>query len=71
MGLFTILLFIGIIILAVMALRFLAGIARTVISLALFVLAAGLLISLLTGNDLLGIGPTMGGVVNVVNASVS
>ncbi|HLF55115.1 MAG TPA: hypothetical protein VI612_05345 [Candidatus Nanoarchaeia archaeon] len=70
MGLFTIILIIGIIALAVMALHFLVGLVRTVVSLALFVIAAGLLISLMTGTDLIGIGPTMGSVVSTVNETV-
>ncbi len=55
MGLFTIILIVGLIILAVVAIKFLVGAARTIISLALFLLAAILLINFLTGQDLFGV----------------
>jgi len=55
MGVFTVVIIVALIILAVVALKMLVGIARTVISIALLILAAGLLFSFLTGNDLFGI----------------
>ncbi len=71
MGLFTIILIIGILVLAVMALHFLVGLIRTIVSVSLFIIAAGLLISVLTGTDLLGIGPTMGSVADTVNETIT
>ncbi len=71
MAMLTIILAIGIIVLAVLAQRFLVGIARIVITIGLFVIAAGLIISLLTGYDIIGVGPTMGTVVETVNKTTS
>jgi len=54
----TLILIIGAIILFALAIKFLVGLTRTVISVALAILAIGLVASLMTGNDYLGVGPT-------------
>lgn len=46
---------IGIIVLAVLALKFLGGIVKKVVSLALFVLGAAFVYNWLTGGDIFGI----------------
>ncbi len=51
----SIIVFIGIIILAVLALKFFSGIVKKVVSLALFIIAAAFLLYWFTGTDLFGI----------------
>ena len=51
----SIIIFIGIIILAVLVLKFLGGMLRTIISTALFIIAAAFLLKWFTGTDLFGI----------------
>lgn len=68
MALITIALIIIAVIAGIMALNFLLGLAKTVISLGCFIIAAGLLLSLLTGYDLFGVGPTVGAAVNNVTS---
>ena len=51
----SIIILIGIIILAVLALKFLSGIVKKVVSLALFVIAAAFLLYWFNGTDLFGI----------------
>jgi len=53
-----------VIIVALLALRFLFGILRVVVIVGLGILALALLYLLLTGNDVLGIGPTVSAVIS-------
>ncbi|HLC32710.1 MAG TPA: hypothetical protein VJJ82_02700 [Candidatus Nanoarchaeia archaeon] len=59
MSLTSIIIFIIVILAVILALRFLFGILRIVIVAALGILALALLYLLLTGNDPLGVGPTI------------
>jgi hypothetical protein len=62
MGLASIILLILLIFLAIAALKFLMGAARTIVSFTLFILAALLLVSFLTGSDFLGVGAAITGI---------
>jgi len=55
MSILSLLIIIALILLAIAAFKFLAGAARTVISIALFVIAIAFLIYVITGNDPFGI----------------
>ncbi len=55
MSIISLLIIIGLILLAIAALKFLAGTAKTVISIALFVIAIAFLIYVVTGHDPFGI----------------
>ena len=67
MSLTSIVLLAVIVLLAFIAVKFLAGLIRTVVTAALFTLAAGIVLSLLTGQDL--IGPTVAVIANTLNQS--
>ncbi len=51
----SVIIFIGLIILAVLALKFLGGIVKKIVSFALFIIAAAFVYNWLTGGDVLGI----------------
>jgi len=55
MSILSLLIIIALILLAIAALKFLAGAAKTIISIALFAIAIAFLIYVLTGNDPFGI----------------
>lgn len=58
------------VILAIIAFKFLVGIARTVVTVGLAILAIGLLWSLATGEDRLGMGPTAALIKDTTNSAV-
>ena len=58
MSIISLLIIIGLIVLAFLALKFLVGTARHIISIALFVIAIAFAIYVLTGNDPFGIAQT-------------
>lgn len=61
---------IGIIVLALVALKIIAGTVRIFVSLGLIFLAIGIMLSIYTGQDLFGVGPAVGYVVHTVNETV-
>jgi hypothetical protein len=63
MSIISLLIIIALIVLGVIAIKFLVGMARTLVSLGLFLLAALLLIFVLTGNDPFGVGQAITGIV--------
>jgi hypothetical protein len=58
MSIISLLIIIGLVFLAFLALKFLVGTARHIISIALFVIALAFAIYVLTGNDPFGIAHT-------------
>lgn len=70
MSLASIALLAVVLVLAFMAIKFLIGLVRTVVSAALFIIAAGILLSIVTGTDLFNIGPTAFAALETVNQTV-
>ncbi|MBS3125611.1 hypothetical protein J4211_05180 [Candidatus Woesearchaeota archaeon] len=68
MALTGIIIFIIVILAAVLALRFLFGILRVVVVIALAILALALIYMLLTGNDVVGVGPTMTSIIGMTES---
>ena len=66
MSIISLIILIVLVALAIAALKFLAGAARTIISIGLFVLAALLLLFVLTGNDPFGVGQATAGIISQV-----
>ncbi len=66
MSIISLIIIIVLIILAIAALKFLVGAARTIISLALFVIAIAFLIYVLTGHDPFGVVETTGKAISMI-----
>jgi len=70
MSLASIVLLAVVLVLAFMAIKFLIGLIRTVVSTGLLIIAAGILLSIVTGQDLFSIGPTAFAALDTVNQTV-